>query len=94
MTNTELESFDELRAIVYLPENTVEAEIICKVYEDGKLVTASTTLSLADLRRAFEDAKKNYMEDDDTFELTDKGRQYLEWLYAGDVNAQGGAGHG
>lgn len=71
---------NEIRAMLYLPENAVEAVITCKIFQNGELVTASKTMSMSELRKAFEDAERNYMEDTDTFELTEQGRAYLESL--------------
>lgn len=66
------------RAMLYLPENTVHAELTLQVYEDGELIKVIKTLNLSDLRRAFEDAEHNYIEDDDRFVLTEKGMRDLE----------------
>ena len=79
MSEVELE---ERRAIIYLPENSVEATFLLKVYdsEKGDLIEVKKTLGLSDLRRAFEDAEYNYIEDDDKFVLTEKGREYAEEL--------------
>jgi len=70
----------EVRAMVYIPENSVEVTLTAKVYENGGITKCSKTLDMQDCRKAIEDAERNYMEDDDIFELTDAGRDYLELL--------------
>lgn len=70
----------EHRAMVYLPENCVEAEIRCKVFQDGELLNVSKKMTMSDLRNAFQKADDGYIDDDDVFTLTDKGREYLEKL--------------
>lgn len=67
----------EKRAIVYLPENCVEVEFLCKTYDKGEIVKISKTLNLQEIQKSFADADKNYFEDDDKFDVTDKG---LKWL--------------
>lgn len=66
------------RAMVELPEDSVEAEIRCKVYHDGELVNITRKLQMSDLREAFRKADEGYIDDDDRFVLTDKGKAYLE----------------
>lgn len=67
----------ELRAMVYLPENSVEVEINATIYNDGKLVKVGKTLKMSEIQLAFRDAEENYISDDDKFVVTEKG---LEWL--------------
>ena len=70
----------EARAIIYLPENAVEATLSLKVYTNGDIVEVEKKLELSDLRRAFEDAEYNYIEDNDKFALTEEGMKYAEEL--------------
>ena len=67
----------EHRAMIYLPENAVEATMIVKVFHVGKLIEVKRVLEISDLRNAFQKADEGYIDDDDRFEITDKG---LEWL--------------
>lgn len=62
----------EDRAIVLIPEETIELKLICKIYLDGELREVEKTLSMKEVRKAMDDADKNYIEDDDTFVATDK----------------------
>lgn len=62
----------ENRAIVHIPEDTIELKLICKIYLDGELREVEKTLSMKEVRKALDDADKNYIEDDDTFIATDK----------------------
>ena len=74
----------ELRAMVYLPENSVEVEITATIYENGELVKVGKTLRLSEIQAAFRDAEENYIEDDDMFQITEKGREWLEGLERND----------
>ncbi len=71
----------EHRAMVCLPEDSVEVQINCKVYKDGELIIVKKTMSMSDLRTAFKKADDGYIDDEDTFVLTDKGKAYLEELH-------------
>lgn len=70
----------EHRAMIELPEDSVEASIQCKVFHDGELVEVKKKLNMSDLRTAFKKADDGYIDDDDRFVLTDKGIEYLEGL--------------
>jgi len=70
----------EHRAMVLLPEDAVEVEMNAMVYHEGKLVDVSRTLSMADLREAFRKADEGYIDDDDQFVLTEKGKAFFEEL--------------
>ena len=70
----------EHRAMVYLPENAVEVKIDAKVFQDGKIVDVSKTLKMSDLRTAFQKADDGYIDEEDRFEITEKGMAYLEEL--------------
>lgn len=71
-------SLCEHRAMICLPEDSVEVEIRCKVYSGGKLVDVSKTLDMNDLRTAFKKADDGYIDDEDTFCITEKGLKWLE----------------
>ena len=68
------------RAMIYLPEDAVEVEINAKVFKDGSLIDVMNKMTMKDLREAFRKADDGYVDEDDEFVLTDKGRQYLEEL--------------
>lgn len=68
----------EHRAMIELPEDAVEAQIKVKVFHDGEIVDVVKTLKMSDLRTAFRKADDGYIDDEDTFVLTDKGMAYLE----------------
>ena len=69
---------NEHRAIIGLPENTVELTITAKVFEGGELETVSMTYSMSQVRDMFEKADRGYIDDEDTFVLTDKGRAWFD----------------
>ena len=67
----------EHRAMIYLPENAIALKVSATVYEDGKIADVMKEYNLADIREMFQKADDGYIDDDDTFVLTDKG---LEWI--------------
>lgn len=69
---------NENRAMVYLPEDAVEVRFEAKVYHDGELITAQKILTMGDLREAFRKADEGYIDDDDVFVVTEKGKKWLE----------------
>ena len=79
-TNREEITVSESRAIIYIPDNAVDAELTFKIYVDGELVSATKTMDMKDIRDAIDDAAKNYFSDDDIFVITEKGRQYVNDL--------------
>lgn len=74
---TEVEIMEH-RAMVTMPENAVEVEIRAKVFENGELIDVSKKLSMQELREAFRKADDGYIDDDDVFVLTDKGRAHID----------------
>ena len=68
------------RAMVEMPEESVEIEIRAKVYHNGELIKVSKKMDMNEIRTAFRKADDGYIDDDDTFEITDKGREYLAGL--------------
>ena len=70
----------ESRAMLYIPEDTIEIEMNVKVMINGKVETVSKTIGVRECQRALDDAERNYIEDSDRFELTDEGREWLEML--------------
>lgn len=79
MKDQEIE-LTEHRAMVRLPENSVEVEMICKVWHEGEMIEVSNVLGLSDIRSAFEKADNGYIDEDDRFCITEKGLAYLEDL--------------
>ena len=71
---------EEARAMVYLPVDAYEVRIEVSIVQDGKLQNALKILKRSDLERAFKDAEENYIDDEDRFVLTEKGRKYVEGL--------------
>lgn len=68
------------RAIIDIPENAVEVTINAKVFVCGKLMEVSNAYDMAAIREMFRKADDGYIDDDDVFTITDKGRKYLEEL--------------
>ena len=67
----------EVRAMVYIPENSVEVTISAKVYKDGKLIEVEKVIDMQEVQKAVRDAEENYIGEDDMFQVTEKG---LRWL--------------
>ena len=74
---------EDVRAILYIPKNTVKLVINATTYENDELHEYSKKIDMDDVRRAIKDAEMNYFEDDDRFVLTESGRALLanetEW---------------
>lgn len=67
-----------VRAMIYVPENAVEGELTFTVYQDGELIKVTQMMDMKELREAIRKAEEGYIDEDDVFTLTDKGRRYLE----------------
>ena len=66
------------RAMVEMPQDAVEVRLNAKVYHNGQLIDVSRKLTMDDIRTAFRKADDGYIDDDDQFVLTDKGRAWLD----------------
>lgn len=71
---------DNHRAMIEIPENTVELEIIAKVYYDGKIIEVAKFLGMVEVREACRKADEGYIDDDDKFYIAEKGEQFLKEL--------------
>lgn len=70
----------EHRAMIYLPENSVEVKIIARVYEGGEIRDVLCILTLDEIRKSFQKADDGYIDDDDVFVLTEKGKAEADRL--------------
>ena len=66
------------RAMVELPESAVEVTLNAKIYHEGKLLKVSRTLDMNEVRTAFQKADDGYIDDEDTFVITEKGKAWLD----------------
>lgn len=80
MSNKEEIVVDESRAMIYIPDNAVEAELSFKIFVDGGIKTVSKKMNMKELQEAIADAEKNYIGEDDTFVITEEGKRLLESL--------------
>ena len=71
---------EEARAMIYIPKDSVEIELNATIYVDGEIIKVGRKLDMEECQKAIRDAALNYMEDDDVFVLTDKGRALFESL--------------
>ena len=65
------------RAMVMLPEKAAAADITVTIIENGIARKVSISLGPREVVKAMEDADRNYIDDDDVFELTSLG--WEEW---------------
>lgn len=72
------------RAMLEIPEDAVEVTINCMVFHGGKLISVSKTLSFSDVREAFKKADDGYIDEDDRFVLTEKGKEFLRAMVEDD----------
>ena len=77
-SDKELIELTSARAMVYVPENAVEAVMTFTVYADGKLNKVEEKMNMHELQEAIRKADEGYIDEDDRFVLTDKGRAWLE----------------
>ena len=75
---------EEMNIILRIPKEAVALEVTASLLdEDGKIMKASTKLSVSDIRVRRQDFLDNVEDGDDydaRFVLTDEGRAYLEQL--------------
>lgn len=74
----EMIELEEHRAIMCLPANAVAVQVNVKVYEDGEIIDVGASYSLSEIREMFRKADEGYIDDDDTFVITEKGKAWLE----------------
>ena len=68
------------RAMIELPERAVEVEVHAKIYSEGKLIDVLKKYDLDEIREMFRKADDGYIDEDDRFVITEKGRAWLEEL--------------
>ena len=73
-----IEVYEE-RAIVYLPRDAIEVTIGAKLYlGKDKITDVEKRMDMHEIREAFRKAEEGYIDKDDQFVLTEKGRQWFE----------------
>jgi len=65
-------------AMIEIPENSVEVQMIIKVYVDGEIKTVSSTLDQEMIREVFRKADDGYIDEEDRFVITENGLRYME----------------
>jgi len=68
------------RAMIEIPENSVEVKMNIKVYVDGEIKTVSATLDQEMIREVFRKADDGYVDENDRFMITEQGLKYMEEL--------------
>ena len=70
----EIVDLETVPAVVWLPEESVEATITVKVYADGELHEVETKMNMKDLKSAMSDGD-DWADTYVKYALTDKGRE-------------------
>ena len=74
----------EKYAIISIPETAVEVELNVKVFTGGGVEKVSRTLSMEEIREAFNEYEEaedcGYIPPDATFRLTEKGKELAKEL--------------
>jgi len=65
-------------SLMYLPGNAVYVRIDCESRDDSGVLTNTITLAPDDLSGAFYEGDQHYIDEDDVFTLTEKGRQLAD----------------
>ncbi len=73
-------------AVISLPRDAVWVDMTIKVIQNGELVEVSGQMGVDDIRKAFQEAEKNYLPDDAVFTLTEKGRAMAEAMENGQIS--------
>ena len=71
---------DESRAMIYIPDNSVEADLSFKVFVDGEIKSVCKKMNMKELQEAITDAENNHIGEDDTFVITEEGKRRSESL--------------
>lgn len=68
-------------ALIYLPEGAVFAQFECRCIEKtDHSEKVKRALNIVDIKRAFEYADADYIDEDDRFVITEAGKKFLEEL--------------
>ena len=70
--------FDD--AVIRIPRNAVKVSVDIEVYENGELGKIHADFDLEAIRDAFDTFEDTVNGDYPMFEITDKGKEYLEQL--------------
>ena len=68
----------EKRAMLFLPKDAIELNMKVTIYRDGTIENVTRTITNTEIQKAFIDAEENYIEPDDEFCITDKGKDLLK----------------
>lgn len=64
--------------VLTIPKAAVEIEINAKVYYGGEIISVTKFMNMEEIREAFKKAEVGYIDEDDTFELSDAAKAYLD----------------
>lgn len=66
---------DEDFIVLTIPKNTVEIRMLLQVYVDHTIIPVTKDMDMLEVREAFKKAEDGYIDEDDEFVLTEKGKQ-------------------
>lgn len=78
------------RAILEIPENCVELTLNCTVFLDGKLQVVQRIMTMKEIQEAVRKADEGYIDEDDRFILTEKGKSLANWIDEQEANDRAG----
>lgn len=78
MMNNNILELESRYAVIELPANTVGVEIEATIIQDDELKKVSKKLGFKEVNYAFREAEEGYIAPDDTFEVTEKGKQFFD----------------
>lgn len=81
----EINDIEFVDAVFSIPKNCVHIMLTAEVFEKGEVHTVQAEFSPSDVRDAISTFEATVCGDYPTFEITDKGREWLEQLRAGGV---------
>lgn len=68
--------------VLAIPASSCEVTISAKIFHNGELIEAHSTLGFEEVRAAIKEAQECYIPSDAVFSLTPLGEKYLEELKA------------
>lgn len=61
--------------VLRIPKNTIELRMLLQVYVDHTIVPVTKDMDMFEIRDAFKKAEDGYIDEDDEFVLTEKGKE-------------------
>lgn len=78
----EMVELTDVPAVIWIPDNAVEAVLTITVFHDGELINVEKRMDMGAVRHAIREADENYLDPDAVFTITDKGKRLAASLEA------------